>query len=206
MFFLRASTLGSKPELPEPDRCLDLARSASSGCLRSSQLLLQELAPTVARVVAAVLGSKNEELEDVIQQALIAVLHALPGFRGQCHPTGFASSIAFRVALKSRKHQKLDQSRRERLARLALTEPDSLDLQDPCQRRRLLQELLLSIPEEQAEALVLRVVLGLSLTEVAQATGAPINTVRSRVRLAKEALRRRIESVPALREALEAKP
>jgi RNA polymerase sigma-70 factor (ECF subfamily) len=40
------------------------------------------------------------------------------------------------------------------------------------------------------------------MQEVADATGAPINTVRSRVRLAKEALRRRIEEDPTLAELL----
>jgi RNA polymerase sigma-70 factor (ECF subfamily) len=40
------------------------------------------------------------------------------------------------------------------------------------------------------------------MQEVADATGAPVNTVRSRLRLAKEALRRRIEEDPALIEVL----
>lgn len=70
-------------------------------------------------------------------------------------------------------------------------------------RTALLRELLYQIPEEQAEALALRVVLGWTLEEVASATGAPQNTVRSRVRLAKESLRRRIEADPVLRETLE---
>ena len=65
---------------------------------------------------------------------------------------------------------------------------------------RLLRELLEDLPEEQAEALTLRVVMGWSLEEVARASGAPVNTVRSRVRLAKEALRARIEARPALAE------
>jgi RNA polymerase sigma-70 factor (ECF subfamily) len=47
-------------------------------------------------------------------------------------------------------------------------------------------------------------VLGWSLEEVASATGVPVNTVRSRVRLAKEALRRRIEALPHLAVELEA--
>jgi RNA polymerase sigma-70 factor (ECF subfamily) len=47
------------------------------------------------------------------------------------------------------------------------------------------------------------VVLGWTLEEVALATGAPVNTVRSRVRLAKEALRRRIEANPRLIDDLE---
>ena len=49
----------------------------------------------------------------------------------------------------------------------------------------------------------MRIVLGFSLEEIATQSGAPLNTVRSRLRLAKERLRSRIESDPALRETLE---
>jgi len=45
-------------------------------------------------------------------------------------------------------------------------------------------------------------VLGWSLEEIASHAGVPINTVRSRIRLAKEAMRRRIEATRALREEL----
>jgi RNA polymerase sigma-70 factor (ECF subfamily) len=48
--------------------------------------------------------------------------------------------------------------------------------------------------------------LSWSLEEVASATGAPVNTVRSRVRLAKEALRKRIEADPSLTDDLEGTP
>jgi RNA polymerase sigma-70 factor (ECF subfamily) len=41
------------------------------------------------------------------------------------------------------------------------------------------------------------------MQEVADATGAPVNTVRSRLRLAKEALAKRIDEDPFLAEALE---
>jgi len=63
--------------------------------------------------------------------------------------------------------------------------------------------LIQTLPEEQAETLALRVVLGFSLEEVAEATGVPLNTVRSRVRLAKTALKKRIEADPKLLAALE---
>ena len=63
-------------------------------------------------------------------------------------------------------------------------------------------ELLARLPEEQAETLALRVVLGWSLDEIASATGAPTNTVRSRMRLAKDALRKSIEKSPGLFEEL----
>lgn len=65
-----------------------------------------------------------------------------------------------------------------------------------------MRELMTKIPHEQAEAVALRIVLGWSLPEVAEATGAPLNTVRSRLRLAKNALRAIIEADPLLSEEL----
>jgi RNA polymerase sigma-70 factor (ECF subfamily) len=68
-------------------------------------------------------------------------------------------------------------------------------------RRRLAERLLdvlAELPESQAEALVLRYVAGLEPAEIAAASGVPVNTVRSRVRLAREALARRLAGDPAL--------
>ena len=70
-------------------------------------------------------------------------------------------------------------------------------------RRSLLCELLDDLPPPQADALAFRFILGSSLAEIAAPTGVPVNTVRSRVRLAKEALRRRIAASSTLAEALE---
>ena len=69
-------------------------------------------------------------------------------------------------------------------------------------RKEILRSLLEDIPEEQAEALAMRAVLGWSIEEIAVACGAPINTIRSRLRLAKEALRRKIESAPGIADEL----
>ena len=59
-----------------------------------------------------------------------------------------------------------------------------------------MRTLLGEIPDAQAETIVLRLALGHSIDEIAVITTAPINTVRSRLRLAKEALRSRIEADP----------
>ena len=178
-----------------------LAERAAAGDLPATQALLRYLTPTATRVSAGVLGSTNPNLDDVVQQVLIAVQRALPAVRGECHPAGYASRIAFRVALRARKTQKLALFRGEMLARLEAeahpAEPPSAEAEAEW-RRRVIRDLLEDLPEEQAETLALRVMLGWSLEEVAEATGAPVNTVRSRVRLAKEALRRRIEENPAL--------
>jgi RNA polymerase sigma-70 factor (ECF subfamily) len=185
----------------------ELARRASSGDSGALHLLLKLLRPAISRVVVGVLGSGHNELDDTIQQSLIALAHALPGFRGECHPAGFGCRIAFRTACRARRRFKQDRVQRADFERRSVPpEPAETpgDIADAERRRRLLRDLLAELPEEQAETLALRVVMGWSLEAVAQATGAPLNTVRSRVRLAKEALRERLASEPDLSEQVRA--
>ena len=185
------------------ERAQDLASRAAAGDLAATQEFLAYVWPTLTRVAAGVLGARHADLDDAVQQSMIALVRALPAFRGECHPAGYASRITLRVALRVRRNVKRDVSRLEALGQLDPSEDQELDANDDTlgsRRRELLRELLEDLPEEQAEALTLRVVMGWSLEEVARASGAPVNTVRSRVRLAKEALRARIEARPALAE------
>jgi RNA polymerase sigma factor (sigma-70 family) len=184
----------------DEQHALDLTARASAGDLPATQEFLGMVSPLVARVVTGVLGAAHADLDDVVQQSLIAILRALPAFRGDCHPIGYASRIAFRTALRARRRNRLDATRRQLLVRLTSHEHGTTPSHEEAgeRRRKLLRELLEDLPEEQAETLALRVVLGWSLDEIARATSAPVNTVRSRVRLAKDALRRRIESTPEL--------
>lgn len=190
------------------ERARDLALRAAGGDLAATQEFLAYVWPTLARVAAGVLGARHPDLDDAVQQSLIALVRALPAFRGECHPAGYASRITLRVALRVRRNVKRDVSRRETLGQLSPPEDSVPSVNDDAlgaRRRELLRELLEDLPEEQAEALALRVVMGWTLEEVSRASGAPVNTVRSRVRLAKEALRQRIEARPSLAE-LKVKP
>jgi RNA polymerase sigma-70 factor (ECF subfamily) len=63
---------------------------------------------------------------------------------------------------------------------------------------KAMRELLDALPLEQAEVLGLHVVLGYTVREIADSSRVPAETVRSRLRLAKEALRRLIAGDPQL--------
>ncbi len=183
-----------------------LARLAGSGDPVATRRFLDRIWPTLSRVVNGVLGARHPDVDDVMQQSLLAVLQALNAFRGECHPAGYASRIALHVALRARRNAAVRRTRSQTLAQISAADPDAV--WPGCEvsaerRKRALRDLLTDLPEEQADALALRVMLGWSLEDVAQATGAPLNTVRSRVRLAKEALRRRIEADPTLSDELE---
>lgn len=183
-----------------------LARQAATGDAAATSRLLRGLAARVVRVVRAVLGGAHPDADDVAQQALIGFIQALPAFRGDCDPARYATTIAVRTAIGARRRARVEHARRDAGADADDVPADSPSPGDEmaAQRRKdILRELLAELPPEQAEALAMRVVLGWSLDEIAEQSGAPLNTVRSRLRLAKESLRRTIESQPALSEALE---
>ncbi|HEY3493137.1 MAG TPA: RNA polymerase sigma factor [Polyangiaceae bacterium] len=159
-----------------------------------------ELAPGVLRAVTALLGREHPDVEDLAQDVLLAVVAALPDFRGDSTLLHFAVRIAARKSVLVRRRTRsvlgwLESFwRGEYPVRHA---PSSAHEEMSGERQRaLLRSLLSELPDAQAEALALRVVYGHSIDEISSITRTPFNTVRSRLRLAKEALRQRIEAEP----------
>jgi RNA polymerase sigma-70 factor (ECF subfamily) len=199
------------PRIADPATvdAIALARLAATGDAAATSRLLRSLASRVVRVVRAVLGASHPDVDDVAQQALIGFIQALPAFRGDSDPARYATTIAVRTAIGARRRTKVDRSRRDDEAdaeTVATTQPGPGEEMAAARRKEILRELLADLPTEQAEALAMRVVLGWSLEEIAIQSSAPLNTVRSRLRLAKESLRKTIESQPGLCEALEVDP
>ncbi len=202
-------------DAPHPQAAGDALRGVAAAAVAGDALalrgLLCALSPEISRVARCVLGSSAPELDDVVQESLLGLLRALPTFRGECSLRRLANRIAVRTAIHARRRA------RKRYADNALLADEAmprvpLNGRDPereymsARREALLLLLLDELPEVQAETLALRVVLGFSLEETAQAMSVPENTVRSRMRLAREALRARIESQPSLLDLLGGEP
>jgi RNA polymerase sigma-70 factor (ECF subfamily) len=173
--------------------------------------LLLAVAPQVARAVRRVLGRSHPEVEDVAQQALAALVERLPLFRGESSVAHFAERIAVYRALTARRNAGV---RRRFAAELMPPDIVSVATDDAVSpfagavgqaRRALLLEALDALPPAQAEALVLHFLFDHTVAEIAAMIGAPDETVRSRLRLGKQALRAKIERdvrLGALREGI----
>lgn len=178
-----------------------VTRAAVAGDRRALEALLRELGPVVLRACRGILGPT--EADDAAQESLIKLARALPSLREEAAARGFATRIAIRTAMRIRR-------RRPRQP-----EPLPEDPTTPARegaphraavmaaRRHFVRQLLDELPDEQAETLAMRFMLGHSLREVADATGVPVNTVRSRVRLARQTMTKRFGEDPRLRELLE---
>jgi RNA polymerase sigma factor (sigma-70 family) len=183
------------------ERLTTLVQRAQAGDPTAVDQVVSDLAPGVLRALAVLLGRNHPDLEDLAQDVLLAVIAALPGFRGESTLLHFAVRIAARKAVLVRRRSRSVLAWLEGFWRgeHPLKQPPSLaheQLREDRQRA-LLRLLLSELPDAQAETLLLRVVCGHSIEEISSITQTPFNTVRSRLRLAKEALRQRIETEPA---------
>jgi RNA polymerase sigma-70 factor (ECF subfamily) len=193
----------------EPSDGKQLAAAAQKGDPYATRQLLERVAPKVVRSVQMVLGYRSPDVDDCAQHALIQLVQSLPSFRGECEPEWYAARIAVRMAVAERKKHRFRAQHYDDGADLDEQRAHAGSPEDDvraARRQACVRALLDDLPEEQAEALALRFMLGLSLEEVAEASGVPVNTVRSRVRLAKVAIKARIERAPELAEALELEP
>jgi RNA polymerase sigma-70 factor, ECF subfamily len=186
-----------------------LVERAVAGDVVAIRGVLEAVAPRVHAVARRVMGPADAELEDVTQEALIALVRALPSFRGEGSVAGFAGRITVRTAVAARRRRQRDHERQRSIEHepsehRAEPSPDTLSAAE--RRLALLRQLLTELPAGQGETLALRIVLGASLAEIAAATDVPQNTVRSRLRLAKESMRLRIEADPVLAETLMRSP
>ncbi|HEX4403671.1 MAG TPA: sigma-70 family RNA polymerase sigma factor [Polyangia bacterium] len=200
---------------PEPmderetvDGLTALVPAAVAGDRAAMRALLRGVAPIVARACRRVIGRGEAEAEDVAQQALAGFVDRLPAFRGESTVAHFAERIAVYRALSARR----DTGVRRRHVDLA----DGSLVEDACdtatatdarlderRRRSLLVRALEALPDAQAEALALHFLFDRTVAEIAGMAGVPPETVRSRLRLGKQALRTLIandEALAALRE------
>jgi RNA polymerase sigma factor (sigma-70 family) len=192
---------GNPPESPRPPLKDDLGAvllRSRAGEARALRTLLTALGPAMLQVVRRVLGSRHPDVEDTFQEATLALVQALSTFRGECSARQFACRIATFTAISARRRHKVagdvpldDDDDEDRSPRGSETVPET-DWVLAARRRELVRHLLDELPVPQAEALVLHSIVGLTVEELASATAVPVETARSRLRLARAALRVRI--------------
>lgn len=188
------------------DALAALADAASAGKPAAVRTLVVSVTPALLRAARGVLGAQHPDVEDVAQEAALGLVNALPSYRRECSVLHFAGRIGVLTALGTRRRlrARAEQHHIEFVEHEQAPSAVALPGEElsASRRRQILRELCDELPAEQSEALVLHCVMGMTVDEVAAASATPRNTVRSRLRLAKQALRTRIEGDPYLSEAL----
>src|ERR1700754_4319667 len=161
----------------------ELVSRAMAGDPESVGRLIAIIRPMVVRYCRARLGRMDRSsvsADDVAQEVCLAVLTALPGYRVQGRPfLAFVYGIASHKVIDA--HRAATRNRAEPVPDV----PDRVEVADGPEQRTLRVELseemgklLEKLPEKQREILVLRVVVGLSAEETAEAVGSTPGAVR----------------------------
>jgi RNA polymerase sigma-70 factor (ECF subfamily) len=199
--------------LPRPgpqteDELLPIAQAAIDGDVNALRMLLTSVTPSILRMVRRVLGGLHPDVEDVAQECAVEFVRALPRFRGESSMRHFATRVALRAAMNAKRRHRAAKRNHGLAAELEAEEtagdgaaPDALVASRVSVE--LARDLCDALPAPQAEALALHCVLGYTMSEVAAICGAPLETVRSRLRSAKAALVALALADPRLRELVE---
>ncbi|MGH3777357.1 MAG: sigma-70 family RNA polymerase sigma factor [Pseudonocardiaceae bacterium] len=161
-----------------------LVGAAVDGDRAAVDSVLRWIRPLVLRYCRARVGSQEKTFasaDDVAQEVCLAVFAALPSYRDQGRPfLAFVYGIAAHKVADA--HRSSARNRAEPVPEI----PDSPDLDDAGPEQRAMQgelagrmdKLLDMLPDKQREILVLRVVVGLSAEETAEAVGSTPGAVR----------------------------
>jgi RNA polymerase sigma-70 factor, ECF subfamily len=157
--------------------------AAVEGDPRAIEAVLASIRPLVVRYCRARVGRQERNFasaDDVAQEVCLAVLTALPGYRDQGRPfLAFVYGIAAHKVADA--HRAAGRNRSEPVADV----PDEPETEAGPEQRALRQELtremgelLQVLPDKQREIVLLRVVVGLSAEETAEAVGSTPGAVR----------------------------
>jgi RNA polymerase sigma-70 factor (ECF subfamily) len=160
-----------------------LVGAAVGGDRLSVERLLAWVRPLVVRYCRARVGRQERSFasaDDVAQEVCLAVLTALPGYREQGRPfLAFVYGIAAHKVADA--HRAAARNRTEPVAEV----PDEPEMDAGPEQRAIRGELttrmaalLQVLPAKQREILVLRIVVGLSAEETADAVGSTPGAVR----------------------------
>jgi RNA polymerase sigma-70 factor (ECF subfamily) len=170
---------------------LTLLAERAQDCSDQRELtrLVRTLEPGVRRTCVGVLGRAHAELEDALQECLLEIVRALPHYRFQGDFLHYANTISLRVAVLTRRRYAERHRRCEVLSELI---PEPTPVAPERDRAGQLRRALEQLPVPQAEALSLHFVMGFSVDELAALTRVSPNTVKTRIRLGKRRIQRRL--------------
>src|SRR5262245_54619911 len=151
-----------------------LVRRAQQGEQYAFERLVEAHEQRMYTLAARVLGSR-EDAADAVQEALVRAWLALPKFRGDAR----FSTWLYRIVVNA-----AHDVRARRRQRPVEEPPDPVDPRDRFAEQELsneLQRALDGLDESYRVAVVLYDILGCSYAEIAEMTGVPEGTVKSRI-------------------------
>lgn len=175
-----------KPESWMEDE--ELIRACQRGDRRSMELLYRQYAPRTHAFLGRIMGPDRSLLDDLVHDVFLEVMKSIKRFKFQSKFSTWLYSVTVRVANRHRRRKILEKAKLKVLSPsdLHATPPTPVKAMIERERNDYLWGLLKNLSESKRVALVLAEAEGLSAQEVADITGARIETVYSRLHYARK--------------------
>jgi RNA polymerase sigma-70 factor (ECF subfamily) len=149
-------------------------------------------APRIHRFISRALGgfSSPPDADDLLQETFLALAEALPFFRGDAALFTFACAIAHRKTMSFLRTS----ARRARI--VSTLEPAGSAADDPFSRDATLYRALAALKPQYRELLHLKYVEEATIAEIATIVEATEHAVESKLKRARDALRRNLQERP----------
>ena len=145
------------------------------------------------------LGVPMGHLDDAMQEVFIAVHRGVLGFEGRSSLKTWVTGISVRVANHFRRPSKAGTGAEPLDVELPDPRPAPDEELDALRRTAVLQKALGQLSDEKREVLVLFELEQMTAPEISAALGVKLNTVYSRVRLAREEFNGIVERMKEVR-------
>jgi RNA polymerase sigma-70 factor (ECF subfamily) len=164
----------------------ELVRDHLGGDRQAFTALVERHQRRVYNVAYRMLG-RPEDAADATQDVFVTCLRKLHGFRGASAFTTWLHRVTVNVCYDALRSRKREQPARGDEPMEPPPAPDPAEAADAAVD---VQRALLLVPEEFRAALILHDVQGVPYEEIAEAIGAPVGTVKSRIHRGRVALAR----------------
>ena len=170
----------------------DLLLRASAGDMPAFAEIYKISAGFVYSVTLRILGNR-EEAQEVTQEVFVKLQRSLKDFKFRAAFKTWLYRVAVNAALNNRKKMQADRARQMKYNENMLAgESNAVEVLDnkldQSRQTEKVSGLLAMLNAEQRVCLVLREMQGLSYREIADTLGVNINTVRTRLKRARESL------------------
>ena len=161
----------------------DLIRRAQGGDVDAFEQLIEAHQAALFRMIRAITANVDDA-EDALQETLLHAHRALPRFRGDASLSTWLHRIALNTTRNWLRSQTRASSERigRRLARVgAEPEPRPEEELLARERRAIMRDAILKLPDHYRDAILLRHYRDMSYADIGQVLGIPVGTVRSRI-------------------------
>ncbi len=163
---------------------------ASEGDIDAFEVIYREYIDFVSNVAFRVVNTR-EDAEEVTQEVFLNIYRQLKHFRFESTLKTWIYRITVNTAINYSKKTSKDHS--EMAEYIKVSGQGNTKIRTPyevCDERneRLISALLNAITPDQRACIVLRGIEGLSYQEIAETLKIPVNTVRSRIKRARETM------------------